>query len=111
MIELGKNEDISEIIRNKDFVLLYFSTPECNVCKHLKPKIINLVKDYPEIESYYINLHEHNNLSGKFSVFSIPTIILFINNSETIREGRYISLEDFRTKVSRYYNMYFDSNE
>ncbi len=109
MIELKKEDNIDNIISSTDFVLLYFSTPECNVCKHLKPKISELMENYPKIKSVYINLHELNELSGKFSVFSIPTIILFVNNSETIREGRYISLDDFNTKLSRYYDMFYEN--
>jgi thiol-disulfide isomerase/thioredoxin len=107
MKDLVKGFSIDEILKENDFVLFYFSTPECNVCKHLKPKIEDLIKKYEKINSYYVNLHEHNELSGRFSVFSIPAIILFINGSETIREGRYISLDDFDNKVSRYYEMFY----
>jgi len=53
------NEDEKEIIiktlREADRLLAYFSYPECNVCKNLKPKVEALIADYPGINFMYVN--------------------------------------------------------
>jgi hypothetical protein len=54
----------------------------------------------------YIDLEKIELAKGKFSVFTIPTILMFINGKEFIREARYISVEDLRNKKLRYYELY-----
>jgi len=41
-------EDIEQIIKSEVGVLLYFSTPTCNVCQALKPKIIEPIAMAPK---------------------------------------------------------------
>lgn len=108
MKDLMSINDIEKAISENEFVMFYFSTPECNVCKHLKPKIEAMSLDFEKLNLYYVNLHDVQEASGRFSVFSIPTIIMFINGSETIRESRYLSVEEVKSKISRYYDMYFE---
>ena len=39
-------------------VCFYLSTPECNVCKVLKPKVVEMIEnDLPEIKYCYVDLN------------------------------------------------------
>lgn len=109
MTDINNLTDIENAIKQNDFALFYFSTPECNVCKHLKPKVINMAEAFPNLNTFYVNLHEVQEASGKHSVFSIPAILVFINGQETLRESRHLSLEEMKRKISRYYDMFYGS--
>ena len=89
-------------------VCFYLSTPECNVCKVLKPKVIEILEaDFPNIFFCYVDLNEAKEISGQLSVFSVPTILVYFEGKETIRVSRNVHLEELREQIERYYKMIF----
>jgi len=93
---------------SSEVVLFYISSDACNVCKILKPKIHELLnRDFPKIEKFYISIDRVPQIGGRFLVFTVPTVLIFINGSETIRESRNISMSVFREKIERFYNILF----
>jgi thioredoxin-like negative regulator of GroEL len=89
-------------------VCFYLSTPECNVCKVLKPKVKEMLQeDFPHIQFYYVDLNESKEISGQLSVFSVPTILVYFEGKETIRASRNVHLEELHGQVERYYKMIF----
>ncbi len=89
--------------------MVYFSHHNCNVCKVLKPRVADLIlNNFPRISLYYVNTIEKPEIAGQFSVFTVPTILLFIDNKEYIRESRHISLDVFQERIKKLYNVYFD---
>lgn len=100
-------EEIDNFIKSNTFVLFYISTTDCNVCKVLKPKVKELLKKFPEIKSNFLMIDKIPVVSGKFSVFAVPTIICYIEGKEFIRLGRNFHIAELQDKISRYYNMIF----
>lgn len=101
-------DDFLEITRLNTAVCFYLSTPECNVCKVLKPKVIEMIKlDFPEMNFCYVDLNEAKEISGQLSVFSVPTILVYFEGKEIIRASRNMHLEELREQINRYYRMIF----
>jgi len=97
-----------EITETNKAVCFYLSTPECNVCKVLKPKVMDMIEnDFAEIRFCYVDLNEAKEISGQLSVFSVPTIIVYLEGKETIRASRNVHLEELREQIERYYKMIF----
>ncbi|HAA63947.1 MAG TPA: thioredoxin, partial [Thermoanaerobacter sp.] len=46
--------------------------------------------------------------SGKFSVFTVPTVIVYVDGKEAIREARFISMDTLEEKISKYYSLFFE---
>ena len=89
-------------------VCFYLSTPECSVCKVLKPKVIEMIKNnFPGLKFHYVDLTKAKEISGQLSVFSVPTILVYFEGKETIRVSRNIHLEELREKIDRYYKLIF----
>lgn len=106
MIEPKSLEEVKKLIDEEVGVLLYFSTPTCNVCKALKPKIIEeFEKNFPLIKLIFIDSTVLPEVAANFQVFSVPTMILFLDRKEFAREGRNISISAFVSKVSRVYEI------
>jgi thioredoxin 1 len=110
-MQLKQPKDFNSFLektRQHKSVCFYLSTPECNVCKVLKPKVIEMIeKDFPQIEFQYIDLNEAKEISGQLSVFSVPTILVYFEGKETIRVSRNIHLEELSVQIERYYQMIF----
>jgi thioredoxin-like negative regulator of GroEL len=101
-------EDFLEITKSNQAVCFYLSTPECSVCKVLKPKVIEMLKDdFPKIHFCYVDLNEAKEIRGQLSVFSVPTILVYFKGKETIRASRNVHLEELREQIERYYKMIF----
>lgn len=108
-IESPKSFDsFIEITKTNNVVCFYLSTPECNVCKVLKPKVIEMIEsDFPGMNFCYVDLNEAKEISGQLSVFSVPTILVYFEGKETIRVSRNVHLGELREQIERYYKMIF----
>ena len=99
-------EELENSIREEIGVLLYFSGENCNVCHALRPKFKELFdKEFPKIKQIYLDAHENSEISVHFQVFSVPTMIVFLDGREFIREGRSVSLHQLTQKLARPYGM------
>ncbi len=90
-------------IQNKDLVFLYISQPQCSVCQSLLPKVEELLKEYPAINSYYLNTQEIPVAAGQLSVFSIPTCLLFVQGKEHFRLVRTFGLQEISNRIDKIY--------
>lgn len=108
MKTLDSRELIEEVVGKNEMVLVYFGSGNCGVCVDLKPKMIHLLKQYPNIKGIYVDVEKSHKVGIAYNFFTIPGILLFIEGKETIREARYISIDDLDKKVSRYYHMIFE---
>jgi len=101
-----KLEEIQNIIKSEVGVLLYFSGENCNVCHALRPKFKELFdKEFPKIKQIYLDAHENPQISANFQVFSVPTMLVFLDGREFIREGRAVSIHQLQQKLRRPYDI------
>ena len=99
-------EELQTTIRNEVGVLLDFSGENCNVCHALRPKFKEVFdKEFSQLKQIYLDAHENAEISAYFQVFSIPTMIVFMDGREFAREGRSVSLHQLTEKLKRPYMM------
>ncbi len=97
---------LQESISNEFGVLVYFTTPTCNVCHALKPKISKEFSiNFPKIKQVFINSTEIPEIPAHFQVFSVPTILVFLAGKEFIREGRNVSISSLIQNTQRPYKI------
>ncbi len=96
--------DIETMIKSSEGVLLYFSGKDCGVCHALRPKISELFQSrFPLIEQIYIDAQQYPDIAASFGVFSVPTIVVYLQGEEFAREGRNISLYKLKEQIERPY--------
>ncbi|RQV99475.1 MAG: thioredoxin [Calditrichaeota bacterium] len=98
---MEKSNEIFEKINSSALLVAYFSHAECNICKVLRPKVKELVSNYPDVDFLYIDIYENPVLRGQMLVFAVPTIIFFINGREVKRFNRHISIQDITELLNR----------
>ena len=99
-------EEIKDLIEKEDGVLLYFWGDNCAVCDVLKPKIKDAFADnFPKVKQVYIDAKNSQEIAAHFSVFSIPTTIVFLGGKEFAREGRAVSIASLVEKIKRPYEI------
>ena len=110
MYDIKTKQQFDEFISKNKVFLLYYSTPQCNVCKILKPKLEELISDaFPEMKMGYINSELLPEVAAQERIFTVPTVVVFLDGKEFIRKSRNISLSEFQREIERPYSMYFDN--
>jgi len=99
-------ENINSEIENNRAVMLYFSAPTCNVCHALKPKLLKAVDDnFKEFKIISIDVSVDQEIAAAFSVFAIPTVLIFLDGKEFLRKSRHMSVEEVISEIKRPYTI------
>jgi thioredoxin-like negative regulator of GroEL len=75
-------QELATLIDQTTNLLVYFSYPECQVCKVLRPQVKEILKLYPSFEYLYIDINRYPIFKGEYLVFAVPTIVLFQEGRE-----------------------------
>ena len=89
------------INENRGLALFYFTHPDCGVCGVIKPKIEKLLDKYPEIKGYNSSLADDPKIAGQLTLYSVPALLLYMENKEVLREGKYIVMDVLEPKIKR----------
>jgi len=101
-------EEANEFLRENPAVLVFFSDESCNVGDALSPKLQNMLQEnYPEMKFLEINVQMLPEARGYYNVFVIPTVLVYFDGRETIRQARHISVPKLSMEIERVYNILF----
>lgn len=95
----------ADLPQQNEMVCIYFSQPDCGVCNALRPRVEALLNEYPGVDSWFVDLEQHPEAAGHYTVFTIPALILFVQGKETVRFARHFSVDQLEEKISRYYEL------
>ncbi len=83
------------IAKSQKPVLVDFFAPWCGPCQMLGPILEEIAKELTEtIEVVKVNIDESPNTSNKFSVQSVPTMLLF-KNGKMVKEISGLQSKEF----------------
>ena len=100
--------NLENTIESSKALVFYITNPWCVSCKSLRPKVEQLMKEeFPLIRYEYIDASMSPELTAELSVFSAPTILVFFEGKEYIRESKFVSVEVLAAKIRRIYDMVF----
>ena len=94
-------EKFDKLTKQHPIVISYFSYPECNVCKVLRPKVEELAKQYDQVTFTYIDTKEQPELAGQYSIFTVPSILIFVDGKESKRLSRNFSVNEVQQFIER----------
>ncbi|MBN2541176.1 MAG: thioredoxin family protein [Bacilli bacterium] len=103
-METIKTYEEFETAVKQDLMILIAKTKTCVVCKPLTDKLLDFMKGYESIPVYQVYLEDVSLFSGQHLVFTVPTILVFSEGREILRESRFI---DF-AKVERLFQIYLN---
>ena len=107
-ITLTTIDELNSFISKHTFAVVYFSHEDCNVCKVLKPKLkAMLAEEFPQIQFAYVNLTKSKELAAQNSIFTVPTILFYIEGKEFMRKARNVNLSELHADLERPYSMLF----
>ncbi len=93
MIHLEKEEDFNKYI-NEDKVLVDFYATWCGPCKLISPIIEEISKENKNLKVIKIDVDMFPELSRKYGIMSIPTLIVFSKGKEVKKHIGYLEKEE-----------------
>lgn len=99
-------DDIKKIIEENLAVMVYFSAPTCNVCHALKPKLLEAIEsNFEKFEIVSVDTSIDQETAAHFSVFAIPTVLIFLDGREFLRKSRHMSVDEVIREIKRPYEI------
>lgn len=80
VLHLGNEEQFDSLISSNELILVDFFASWCRPCQMLAP-VLDDVSEEVDFKIVKIDVEEFANLAGKFSIRTIPTLLVF-NNGE-----------------------------
>ena len=94
--------DYNSLIKSNDIVMVLFGASNCGPCKVLKYKLEDINKDNSRISYYYLDIVENQSLVAQNNIYAAPSLIVYCEGKETIRESGCFSLDLIMDKVDKY---------
>ncbi len=84
-----ENESQYHQMMKQPMFFMYFTTPDCGVCKVLYPRLLEEINmhDYPLLK---VDASVFKEIAGQHLVLTVPTVLFFRNQKELLRQSRYI---------------------
>lgn len=105
-VDKVSSDEFNSFVTSNKAAAIYFSTPDCNVCKVLKPKFIEFLQtEFPLIKFLYVDVSLSKELSAQQNIFTVPTILFFFEGKEFFRKSRIVNFEELRDELARIYDI------
>lgn len=105
MNNLTSITSVETFINDHPLSFLYVSRTNCGVCHAILPQLQDLLKEFPLIQLGNINADDVEEIAGRFSIFTVPALLLFVDGKEVIREARFVHMQSLQEKISKIYQM------
>ncbi len=102
-------EELNGQIASNEALMVYFSGENCGVCEVLRPKIKSMLEEkFPKIKQLFISANDYKATAAALGIFSVPTLIIYLDGKEFIRKSRNISVLELEKELQRPYSLYFE---
>ena len=103
---MNRIQEIEKTVKENLAVMLYFSAPTCNVCHALKPKLLEAIEtNFKEFKIISIDTSLEQEIAAHYSVFAIPTVLVFLDSREFLRKSRHMSVDEVVRAIQRPYEI------
>lgn len=104
--ELSSMDMIENFLKNHELSFLYVSREDCGVCHAVLPRLRELLNKFPQIYLGHINAYKVEEIAAKFSIFTVPALLLFIDGKEVLREARFVHFDELENRLEKIYGIY-----
>jgi len=98
---LSKDTFTSQVIEKKGVVLVDFYAEWCGPCKMTAPIIEQLATEQKDVTFYKVDVDKNSELASQYSVFSIPTFVIFKDGQIAAQFSGAMGKEGFISEIKK----------
>lgn len=98
---LNKDNFKTEVLDNSGTVFVDFYAEWCGPCKMTSPIIEELAQQMNNVKFVKINVDQNPELASTYSVFSIPTVVIFKKGQPVSQFVGALSKEGFLQEINK----------
>lgn len=98
---LSKDTFTSEVINKKGMVFVDFYAEWCGPCKMTAPVIEQLAIEQKDVTFYKVDVDQNSELASQYSVFSIPTFVIFKDGQIAAQFSGAMGKEGFVSEIKK----------
>jgi len=95
------NIDAIKSLMNEDLSIIIAKSHNCSTCKMINTHLENTINDFKTLNVAQVFVDDVEAFRGEYVVFSVPTVLIYSNGKEMLRESRFIDV----TKINRLLDM------
>ena len=96
-------EDLDKNIQNGNLTLVDFYATWCGPCKMMHPILEQLKADLGDgIKIVKVDIDKNENMSIRYHIRSVPTLILFKHGAMVWRQSGAIGLNDLKAQIAQH---------
>ena len=99
VLHIKDDEFESTVLQSDKPVLLDFWAPWCGPCRKVTPILDELAGEMENVKFVKINIDENTASAARFSVMSIPTLLVFKGGEAVARQVGALSKSDLRAFI------------
>ncbi|MFH0773596.1 MAG: thioredoxin [bacterium] len=90
-----------DVLDKKGLVFVDFFAEWCGPCKMTGPIVDVLSEEHKNITFYKVNVDENGDLASQFSIFSIPTFVIFKDGQIIAQFSGAMGKEGFEEEIRK----------
>lgn len=98
---ISKDNFRQEVLDNEGLVFVDFYAEWCGPCKLTAPILEEISKEMKKMKFVKINVDESQELASQYSIFSIPTFMIFKNGKVASQFTGAMSKEGFMSEINK----------
>ena len=100
-------DNLVQLAAEHTVLLVQFGADTCAPCRTIQQRINRWTEQHPSVYSVYVPIETFPEIAAQESLFSVPTILVFVDGRRTICESGYFSLDKLLSQVQRYLDLLF----
>lgn len=89
---------------NENLVLILAKTHTCSVCQLTESQLNAAIPEFHALNKAQLYIDDVDAFRGALEVFAVPTVMIYANGKELLRESRFINVDKIKRLLMLYQN-------
>ncbi len=103
---LKPGDTFSPSSSEKSIYIVQFGSQNCLPCISLHQKLDQWLSDHPQVYGIYVPIEKFPELAASQGIFTVPSILVYVEGKKALQESGYFSLNSLLTKIQRYLDLF-----